>query len=253
MMMPKFVDVIEFVKDGQSDPEMEEMLRLHPDGQDLLKQARFICKMLENEADDKAAVGDELASLDMDTDGVAEILSKSFEEPSRIAEQRVMASESLEYVDRSENLSDIKLMIERSGLESEDLGSLVFEDDGEQSLFTYEPSPFGQYKLGNRKFSNSLQMQVGTKSLRILGNDISVFVPTSVPAGERLPVRIAYGLREIPAERFPFLYMPESGPFLELHADYNGVIELQMSDLPGTLRIERPTPQFLHIKSKIPD
>ena len=46
MMMPKFIDVIEFVKDGQSDPEMEETLRLHPDGQELLKQARFICKML---------------------------------------------------------------------------------------------------------------------------------------------------------------------------------------------------------------
>ena len=46
MMKPNFDDVIEYVKAGEDDPEMEEMLDLHPDGQELLKQARFICKVL---------------------------------------------------------------------------------------------------------------------------------------------------------------------------------------------------------------
>ena len=34
MMKPKFDDVIDYVKAGEDDPEMEEMLHLHPDGQE---------------------------------------------------------------------------------------------------------------------------------------------------------------------------------------------------------------------------
>lgn len=250
MMMPKFIDVIEFVKDGQSDPEMEETLRLHPDGQELLKQARFICKMLKNEADDKAAVADESASFDMDADGFAGIAEMRSEKLSSITEESGGFFESAARMELSENLSSIGRMIEQFGRDGEDLGSLVFEDDGEQSLFAYEPSSFGRNKLDDPKLTSALQRQVVTKNIRILGNDISVFVPNSVLAGERLSVRVTYGLRETPAHGFPFLYMPESGPFLELVADNNGVIELQMSDLPGTIRFEKPTPQFLHIQPK---
>jgi len=250
MMMPKLIDVIEFVKDGQSDPEMEKTLSLHPDGQELLKQARFICKMLENEADAKAAVGDELESFDMDADGFAGIAELRSVERSSIAEESGSFFESAASMESPEYSSSISRMIEQFGRDGEDLGSLVFEDDGEQSLFTYEPSSFANTKLNDPKLTSSLQLQVGTKNIRILGSEISVFVPKSVPTGERLPVRITYGLREIPAHGFPFLYMPESGPFLELEADNNGVIELKVSDLPGTIRFDKPTPQFLHIKPK---
>ena len=250
MMMLEFIDVIEFVKDGQSDPEMEKTLRLHPDGQKLLKQARFICKMLENEADNQAAVGDELAGFDMDADDFVRIAARRSEEPSRIIERSSSSYESADRMERTDYSNSIMQTIEQFRRDGEDLGSLVFEDDGEQFLFTYEPSSFGQYKLDDPKLASALQRQVVTKNIRILGNDISVFVPKSVPAGERLSVRITYGLREIPADGFPFLYMPESGPFLELEADSNGVFELQMSDLPGTIRFEKPAPQFLHIQAK---
>jgi hypothetical protein len=250
MMMPKFVDVIEFVKDGQSDPEMEETLGLHPDGQELLKQARFICKMLDNEADDKAAVGDELASFDMDAAGPTEVAAMQLEALSGIAEESGSFFEAAARMESPEYSSSISRMVENIGRDGEDLGTLVFEDDGQQSLFAYEPSSFANTKLNDPKLISSLQLQVGTKNIRILGNNISIFVPNSVPAGERLSVRIAFGLRETPAYGFPFLYMPESGPFLELEADDNGVIELQMSDLPGTIRFDKPTPQFLHIQAK---
>ena len=250
MMMPKLIDVVEFVKDGQSDPEMAEMLSLHPDGQELLKQARFICKMLDNEADAKAAVGDELASFDMDAAGPTEIAAMQPEMFSSNAVESSRVFEPAALMESPEYSSSISRMVENIGRDGEDLGDLVFEDDGEQSLFAYEPSSFGQYKLDDPKLTSSLQMEVGTKNIRILGNNISVFVPKSVPAGERLSVRIAFGLRETPAHGFPFLYMPESGPFLELEADDNGVIELQMTDLPGTLRFDKPTPQFLHIQAK---
>ena len=43
MMKPKFDDVLDYVKDGEVDPEMSELLDLDPDGQELLKQARFFC------------------------------------------------------------------------------------------------------------------------------------------------------------------------------------------------------------------
>ena len=52
MMTPKFTDVVEFVRGGEDDPEMEALLKQHPDGRELLKQARFINKMLERKIDE---------------------------------------------------------------------------------------------------------------------------------------------------------------------------------------------------------
>ena len=72
MMKPNFDDVIEYVKAGENDPDMEETLRLHPDGQELLKQARFICavlRRLHGKADDgdlaasAAGVADAMPSM----------------------------------------------------------------------------------------------------------------------------------------------------------------------------------------------
>src|SRR5210317_1547335 len=80
MMKPKFADVVEFVKDGQKDPEMEKMLSAHPDGPELLKQARFICKMLENEA--QADRGG----------GIAAAFSLDFAVSERVAEMRSVES-----------------------------------------------------------------------------------------------------------------------------------------------------------------
>ena len=51
MMKPKFEDVLDYVRIGDKDPHMEKMLQFHPDGPELLKQAKFICKMLEQQAD----------------------------------------------------------------------------------------------------------------------------------------------------------------------------------------------------------
>ena len=48
MMKPSFDDVVEYVKAGEVDPEMAEILDLDPDGQELLRQARFICKALRD-------------------------------------------------------------------------------------------------------------------------------------------------------------------------------------------------------------
>ena len=100
MIKPNFIDVVEYVKDGQEDPEMEKMLSLHPDGPELLKQARFICKMLENEAKESDAGGiAALYSLDVAAfDRVDDAMSmESASEPEedsavyRIAEMRAPA------------------------------------------------------------------------------------------------------------------------------------------------------------------
>ena len=48
MMQPRFDDLIEYVRAGETDPEMQELLAGNPDGQELLKQARFICKVLHD-------------------------------------------------------------------------------------------------------------------------------------------------------------------------------------------------------------
>jgi len=49
MMKPQFNDVVEYVKAGEVDPEVRALLDDNPDGPELLKQARFICKVLRSQ------------------------------------------------------------------------------------------------------------------------------------------------------------------------------------------------------------
>ena len=76
MMQPSFDDLVEYVRAGETDPEMQELLAGNPDGQELLKQARFICKVLHdrygasgdasNVADADAAFDDQSEALGLE-------------------------------------------------------------------------------------------------------------------------------------------------------------------------------------------
>ena len=124
MMKPKFADGAEFVRDGQKEPELEKMLSAHPDGLELLKQARFICKMLEKEA--KADRGTGIAaSFSLDSavpDRIAEMMSA---ESAPASKQRRMFSRSEELRGLAPKRSSIDQMISRAGGRNEDLGAQI--------------------------------------------------------------------------------------------------------------------------------
>ena len=100
MMQPNFDDVLEYVRAGEFDPEMRELLDQNPDGQEWLKQARFICNVLRsrygdsgdsrNVADADAAWGapDELAAMKSGSIKAEEPGSRTFYQSAPFRESR---------------------------------------------------------------------------------------------------------------------------------------------------------------------
>ena len=249
MMKPNFIDVVEFVKDGQKDPEMEKMLSAHPDGPELLRQARFICKMLENEA--KADRGA----------GIAASLSLDSAVPDRIAEmmtaESVPASKKMRMFSRSEELRDLApkrrsfdQMINRASARGEDHGTLLYGDEGERTVFSYEPSETAKSRYGEAFLAHHFRGRDRPEGLQIVSKMIDISVPESVPTGEPVSIRVTIGSQRRPATHKQITFMPDSGPFQELKADNTGMLQLPGPVRPGTLRIATPILQFLHIKRK---
>jgi hypothetical protein len=250
MMKPKFADVVEYVKDGQEDPEMEKMLSAHPDGQELLKQARFICKMLENEAE-ASDVGGMAAKFRLDVAAsdrrVAQMMSaESMREP----EESFAEYHSAELRAPLYRKPSIAQMIDRAGGRGEDLGTLMYEDVGERIEFSYEQSETAKSRYGEAFLSHHFRGQDKPEGLHIISKTINITVPESVAKGEPVSIRVTIGSRQRPATNKKIIFMPDSGPFEELQADNTGMLQIPGPDRPGTLRIETPILQFLHIKRK---
>ena len=249
MMKPKFADVVEFVKDGQKDPEMEKMLSAHPDGSELLKQARFICKMLEKEAQADRGAGI-AASLSLDvaaferSDEVMSMESASEPEEDFAVYQRAEMRAPL-FRRRS-----INQIIDRAGGRGEDLGTLVYADEGDRTVFSYEPSDIAKRRYGEAFLAHHFRGRDKPEGLQIVSKMIEISVPESVPMGEPVSIRVTLGARQRPAMHKQITFMPDSGPFQELKADKTGMLRLPGPVSPGTLRIATPILQLLHIKRK---
>ena len=252
MMKPNFIDVVEYVKDGQKDPEMEKMLSAHPDGPELLKQARFICKMLEKEA--KAPdVGGIAATFSLKIaalDRADEMESMEFMESAPAPEEKIMSSQFAKSKAPSSRRRSLDQMIDRAGGRGEDLGTLMYEDVDERTVFSYEQSETAKSRYGEAFLAHHFRGRDKPEGLQIVSKMIDITVPASVPKGEPVLIRVTMGPRQRPVMHKTITFMPDSGPFEELKADNTGTLQLPGPDRPGTLRIETPILHFLHIKRK---
>src|SRR5210317_1047470 len=140
MMKPKFDDVLDYVKDGEVDPEMEELLDRDPDGQELLKQARFICKVLRDQYGDSGDIGI-AADADMAWGDIQE-------DAVMIAESREPEDLQIRVFQKSAPFRKPRWMRSAAfnrlltGIDSgrQDLGTLSFAVDEERLLVSYQPS-----------------------------------------------------------------------------------------------------------------
>ena len=139
MMKSEFDDVIEYVKAGENDPEVEKMLHLHPDGQELLKQARFICKMLQrqSESTDDGDIAASLHKIVGGVEGVADLRSMEYLGAKR--PRRTFYQEAPLSIRASQSLS-ISRKIKGGERDVEDLGTLELAMEGKQVALSYDPS-----------------------------------------------------------------------------------------------------------------
>ena len=243
MMKPKFDDVIEYVRAGEDDPDLKKLLELHPNGKELLKQARFICRMLERKA-----------GKDEETGGPAiAALSASFDSFDSVAESRELPDSDWLYVgETSETVPRGRPRQKWSGRGRrpvEELGTLVFTEEDDRVLLSYEPS-----ERVTESFEKSLAKfglpKSAVKSVRVLGRSIQLSLPESVPVGEPLTVHLSHGARQMPASGQRMIFMPESGPFLKLEADKEWRIEIPAPEKPGALRVDTSITELLRIRLK---
>jgi len=232
MMKPKFEDVLDYVRIGDKDPHMEKMLQFHPDGPELLKQAKFICKMLERRAE-------------MTDDGD---LAERSDEPVPDLRQFFAAEESIAFRDErpqireysraiarrapADESTSIDRLVEQASRSREELGTLVITVEGEQATLS-----FGADKA-----------QKDIDGIQISGIGITMFLPETLASDEPLTIRVSRSGEPRPARGLEFIFMPDRGHFVRGTTDRDGIVELPMPERSGILRIDSDPPQLLHIE-----
>ena len=239
MMTPKFIDVVEYVRTGEDDSEMKKLLEQHPDGAELLKQARFITKMLERQMKESDFPG-RAAGLDM--------LVASLRATSTARRSRTFFQESAAEM-RSERVESARSLRDDGRRRSEDLGTLEFAQEGERITMSYEPSK-AALRYSRKPMPKFALSQSEIEGIEIRGAAIRIFLPETVAAGEALPLRLAHGARQMPAVGREMIFMPASGPFVRFEADEEGTVQLPVPEESGTLRIDTAVTQVLHIRRK---
>jgi len=247
MMKPNFDDVLEYVKAGEIDPEMRELLDHNPDGQEWLKQARFICKVLRdrygesgdirNVADAVTAWGgsDELAAMKSESIKSEEPRSRTFYQsaPFRTSRRR-----------RPTPIASLLALIES---ERQKLGTLTFAVDEQRARVSYQPSEI--VSSYTEKFLRKVPTsQLGLLGVQIQSMDVNISLQESTSVGDPITLRLSRSLRQMPARYLDLIFIPESGPFVRIRSNEEGDAELPAPIQSGILRIETDEPHFLHIK-----
>ena len=247
MMKPKIDDVIEYVKAGEDDRQMEKMLDLHPDGQEFLKQARFICKMLQDQAesaDDRGLA----ASFDIAASSAKSADMRSVE--SMLVRDELTFYQEAPLRRRPKRSPSIGNMIDGEGQRSEDLGTLEIATEGKQVDLSYAPSTAVMDRYGKPYLLKYHAAQKDIEGIQIRGSEFTISIQDSLPSGEPMTLRMTSRTQQMPARNLGLIYMPDSGPFVRFRTDDEGIVELPVPDQPGTLRIESGIPQLLHITLK---
>ncbi len=236
MMKPKFDDVIEYVRAGEDDPELKKLLDLSPDGKELLKLARFICRMLERRfRRERDPGGSALAALSARSDQMVELqefASESVGETFGFAKRRLL-----------------RHRFRREDREVVDLGTLELADEGEQVALSYAPSEQADGFISSFLVDSEPPKPI-LAGIHIRGATIQLALPESAPAGKLLTVHLSHGARQMPARGREVIFMPETGPFLKLRADQEGRIDFPVPESPGTLRIDTAITELLRIRLK---
>ena len=250
MMKPKFDDVLEYVKDGEVDPEMSELLDLDPDGQELLKQARFICKVLREQY---GASGDikRVASYSDAMEDFGDLLDvgaakEESRVPAKRQERTFYQSEPLR-ASRRKRLPSLGRMLAGMDSERQDLGTLSFIVGEERVTASYQPSAAVAYYV--KKFGGKIpDSQLGLLGLQIQSMSINISLPGSIAVGKPITLQLSRSLRQMPARYLDLVFMPDTGPFVRLQCDDQGSTDLPEPIQSGILRIETDEPHFLQIK-----
>ena len=241
MMQPKFDDIIDYVRAGEDDPDLKKLLDLHPDGKELLKQARYICRMLDLE------IG---KGRDKRGPAVAALRAK-YAPTGRydsIAASEDLAELSISETFAAEQRLPSKPRMARFARPPEELGTLELAFEEERICLSYEPAERADEL---RSFLADLEPpKPALAGIRIRGRSIQLSLPESIPIGEPLTVHLSHGARQMPARRQEMIFMPDSGAFQRLQADEEGRIDMLVPEQSGVLRVDTRLTELIRVRLK---
>jgi hypothetical protein len=248
MMQPRFDDLIEYVRAGETDPDMQELLAGNPDGQELLKQARYICKLLRERYGASDDLGN-VAAGDIMSARMSEELTPISESraPEEALQSRTFYQSAPLRQSRRRRPPSIERLLAGIDAARQDLGTLSFAANQQRLSASYEPS------LVVAAYAKKFLRKVPTNQLGLLGMQIqsrglNISLPESIAVGESITLRLSTSLRQTPLRYLDVVFMPESGPFVRFQSDDKGDAVLPAPLQSGVLRIGSSELHFLRIK-----
>ena len=256
MMRPTMDQVIDYVRDGEVDRKVADMLRVDPDGDDKLREARFICEMIRSKK-----------APDLDDDSDMLFGNAALEAPERMIKSasRVqhMHAESLSIVEPPSGeaqIPKIRNMAKGYAESPEELGTLTLQDKKDHTFISFESARKPGDEPGEPLLAASAadktfyQAGVGEfrsprgrpDAIRIKGVDCEIALTDRLLPGKPLMLRFSgqgAGSTDV-------LYMPHEGPFCRTGTDRKGVATLPPDLESGVIRISGHVLQTLRIQRK---
>jgi hypothetical protein len=262
MMKLQLDQVLEYVRGGEVDPFVKEMLERDPDGADMLRQARLMFDVLgEGPAPDDDAMGAGAVA-----DAAPDLYALSAERAGDLATDEYAPDLFDDQVSRvsEKQIAGLSKLAQRASGPIRRLGELRIVHWPDRVDLSYEPGATkaapgprgrGLPAKGLKTFYQSAADSLGKDSkgaagVVIPGLGLELALAESVDPEDPLKIRITNTRLRIPARALEIIFMPESGPFERTVTDSRGVAELPVPSVSGTLRIETEKPLILAIHVK---
>ncbi len=239
MMRPTMEQLLDYVRDGETDPLIADMLEHDPDARAKLLKARFICGMIGQQPtpDSGRPLG---AAL--------EDLAPMFSEEAaslRAPEPRLSKRASLRIVeppDGRKHMRDLVHSVMRSGPPGLDLGAVIATEGDEAYVLSHKPPKGTEKDEDTKQAIVDGQFNVDWAGLRI-------WFTESIAPDRPLKARVTKGDDNKPVEGIDIAFMPKSGAFKRTRTNERGVAQLVPVE-DGVVRFSGPSIGLLRIERK---
>jgi hypothetical protein len=275
MMDLRFEQVLEYLESGEKDPEFEQFLQVHPDGPQMLKEAKLLYELLHRQAGEDTGDDDIAGSLSLsvadsvqesramepaqaDFDADDEFIDDNFQE---ISYKDVMAAGSLAQraAGRILSLGELTISIRNATVRlsfvpalseySRRLDPKKFPPKGKGKFRDMSgPEPRHRPREEDAEFLAFMTGRTQTGEVMIRGNGIHITAPGEMAETGSVRLQVMDSLLHIPMRGLELIFMPEKGPFTTFSTNSKGIAELPVTRQSGVLRIESKSPQLIHIR-----
>jgi hypothetical protein len=261
MMKLRIEELLDYLKAGADDPQIERRLEMDPDGTEMLRQAKLLFDLLgrlpaAGEDDESAeAIGIAAAEAAVDYSKADE-----FTEPDMFDESESDQIEPLS----AKKIDSLTRLTQRAAGTVSDLGQLHFEFAGNkvslsfmQDLRSLDWSTSEEIRASRKSYrffdpaiTNLFSGSKPDGTLEVHGNGLTISAPENISNRDVVSLEIRDSRLDKPARALELIFMPETGPFTRFVTNSKGVAEMPVPERPGVLRIESKSPQLIQILVK---